>query len=139
VPLIIRWPGTVKPGTISREPVTSIDYLPTICEIAGLKPPDDRHIDGLSLVEHLKSNGAATLARDAIFWHFPHYRDEIVPYSLELFNLENDLSEKNDLARKMPEKVEQLDAKLTAWLKATGARLPRPPAGNKPRENETDV
>jgi len=39
----------------------------------------------------------------------------------------------------MPEKVEQLDAKLTAWLKATGARLPRPPAGNKPRENETDV
>jgi len=156
VPLIIRWPGAVKPGTISREPVTSIDYLPTICEIAGLEPPADRHIDGLSLVRHLKSSAAAALPRDAIFWHFPHYRDEIVPYSIirrgpwklikryegkkfELYNLENDLSEKNDLAEKMPEKVKQLDAKLTAWLKATGARLPKPPAGDKPQKTETDV
>jgi len=143
VPLIIRWPGVVKAGTISHEPITSVDYLPTICEIAGVRLPAGRKIDGLSLVDHLKSGGTTKLGRDAIFWHFPHYRDEIVPYSIirsgcwklikryegkrfELFNLRDDLSETNDLSGKMPEKVEQLNAKLTAWLKDTGAKLPRP-------------
>ena len=143
VPLIIHWPGVVKSGTISHEPVTSVDYLPTICELAQVKPPADRQIDGLSLVEHLKSNGTAKLGRDAIFWHFPHYRDEITPYSIvrkgcwklirryegntfELFNLRDDISETNDLSKKMAEKVEQLDGELTAWLNDTGAKLPRP-------------
>jgi len=143
VPLIIRWPGVIKPGSRSGEPVTGIDYFPTICEIAGVPLPGGRTIDGLSLVRHLKSGGAEKLPRDAIFWHFPHYRDEIVPYSIvragpwklikryegkrfELFNLETDLSEQNDLSQQMPEKVEQLNARLTAWLKTVGAKLPKP-------------
>ena len=143
VPLIIRWPGVVKGATISHEPVTSVDYLPTVCELTAVKPPADREIDGLSLVGHLKSGGTANLPRDAIFWHFPHYRDEIVPYSIvrqgrwklikryegktfELFDLKDDISERNDLSEKMPEKVRQLNAKLAAWLKKTAAKLPRP-------------
>ncbi|MBA7637048.1 N-acetylgalactosamine-6-O-sulfatase [subsurface metagenome] len=142
-PLIVRWPKVIKPGTVSDEPVTSVDYLPTICEAAGVPLPRDRAIDGVSIVEHLKSNGAKSLDREAIFWHFPHYRGNIVPYSIiragdwklikryegktfELFNLKADLSEKNDLSKKMPEKVRDLDAKLTRWLRATGAKLPRP-------------
>ena len=142
-PLIIRWPKVTKAGTVSHEPVTSVDYLPTICEAAGVPLPSDRAIDGVSLLEHLKSNGARKLSREAIFWHFPHYRGGIVPYSIiragnwklirryegktfELFNLKADLSEKNDLSEKMPEKVKELDAKLTRWLWATGAKLPRP-------------
>ena len=149
VPLIVRRPGGAK-GVVSGELVTSIDYLPTICELAGLKPPADRDIDGVSLVEHLKSGGTAKLPRDTIFWHFPHYRDEIVPYSIvrdgpwklikhyegntyELFNLDDDISEKNDLAEKMPEKVRLLDGKLTVWLKKTGAKLPRPNPDYDPR------
>ena len=140
-PLIIRWPEFIKPGTVSDEPVTSVDYFPTICELAGVPLPRDRAIDGVSLVEHLKSNGTKRLSREAIFWHFPHYRDDVVPYSIiragnwklikryedktfELFNLKDDLSEKNDLSDKMPEKVEELNAKLSDWLKATGAKLP---------------
>ncbi|GAG19542.1 unnamed protein product, partial [marine sediment metagenome] len=79
--------------------------------------------------------------REAIFWHFPHYRGEIVPYSIiragdwklikryegqafELFNLRDDLSEEHDLSGQLPEKVRELDAQLTACLKATGAKLP---------------
>ena len=142
-PLIIRWPKVIKPGTLSHEPVTSIDYLPTICEAAGVLPPYDRPIDGISIVKHLKSNGTKKLSREAIFWHFPHYRGKIVPYSIiragdwklikryegktfELFNLKADLSEKNDLSEKMPEKVNELDAKLTGWLRAADAKLPIP-------------
>ncbi|MHC4659669.1 MAG: sulfatase-like hydrolase/transferase [Planctomycetota bacterium] len=146
VPLIIRCPGVVKPGTVSHEPVTSVDYLPTICRLAGAKPPAERQIDGLPLVDHLKSGGTTKLPREAIFWHFPHYRDDIVPYSIvrdgrwklirhyegktfELFDLEDDISETNDLSKKMAEKVAQLDAKLTGWLKEVGAKLPKPKPG----------
>ncbi len=83
-----------------------------------------------------------SLKRDSIFWHFPHFRGRIVPYSIirsgkwklikryagtpfELFNLEDDISEKRDLAGEMPGVVKELDAKLVAWLKATGAKVPR--------------
>ena len=142
-PLIVRWPNVIKAGTISHEPVTSVDYFPTICEAAGVSLPQDRPIDGVSLLGLLKSNGAEKLNREAIFWHFPHYRGEIVPYSIirdgdwklikryvgrtfELFNLKNDLSEQNDLSEKMPEKVKELDDELSNWLKATKAKLPRP-------------
>lgn len=142
-PLIICWPGVIKPATVSHEPVTSVDYFPTLCELAGTSIPHDRVIDGVSLVEHLKSNGTKSLDREAIFWHFPHYRGDVVPYSIiragnwklikkyegktfELFNLKDDLSEKNDLSDKMPEKVEELNTKLSDWLKATGAKLPIP-------------
>jgi arylsulfatase A-like enzyme len=141
-PLIVRWPKTVKGGSISHEPVTSVDYLPTVCEAAGVPLPQDRDIDGASLLDHLKSNGTKALNRDAIYWHFPHYRGKVVPYSIiragdwklikryegktfELFNLKDDLSEKNELSEKMPAKVKELDAKLSGWLRATGAKLPR--------------
>jgi arylsulfatase A-like enzyme len=142
-PLIVRWPRFVKSGTVSREPVTSVDYFPTICEAVGVRLPQDRDIDGISLLGLLKSNGAINLDREALFWHFPHYRGNVVPYSIiragewklikryegktfELFNLKTDLSEKFDLSEKMPEKVRELDAKLGNWLRATGAKLPRP-------------
>jgi len=147
-PLIIRWPKIIKPGMVSHEPVTSVDYFPTICELAGVPLPSDRVIDGVSLVEHLKSNATKPLSREAIFWHFPHYRGDVVPYSIiragnwklikryegktfELFNLQQDLSEQNDLSQKMPEKVKELDAKLSNWLKATGAKTPRKPVLSK--------
>ncbi len=143
-PLIVRWPGVVKAGRVSSEPVTSVDYLPTICETAGVSIPDDRDIDGLSLVEHLKSGGVKALERDSLFWHFPHYRGrDVVPYSIvragpwklikryegqtfELFNLIDDLSERNDLAEKMPAKVKELDGILQRWLRRTNAKMPMP-------------
>ena len=150
-PLLVRWPNVIKPGTVSSEPVTSVDYFPTICKAAGVPLPRDRNIDGVSLLGHLKTNGLQKLNRDALFWHFPHYRGSVVPYSIiregnwklikrydtsassavpgkafELFNLKGDLSEENDLSDVLPSKVRQLDAKLRRWLRLTGAKLPRP-------------
>jgi hypothetical protein len=82
-----------------------------------------------------------SLRRDAIYWHFPHYRGEVVPYSIirrgdwklikrydgktfELFNLKKDIGEQQDLAGKMPARVEELDAQLSAWLEQTDAKIP---------------
>ena len=149
VPVIIRWPGVIEPGSVSREPVTSVDYFPTICEAAGVQLPKGRAIDGLSLVKHLKTSGEKQLSRQAIFWHFPHYRGGIVPYSIirdsdwklikryegktfELFNLKTDLSEKNDLSGEMQAKVKELDAELSRWLRATGAKMPKPNPAYQP-------
>ncbi|NQT89200.1 hypothetical protein HQ560_20690, partial [bacterium] len=51
----------------------------------------------------------------------------------ELFNLKDDLSETTDLAEKMPGKVKALDAKLVAWLKSVGAKVPKPNPAYKPK------
>ena len=141
VPLIIKWPGVVNPGVTSAEPVTSVDYLPTIAEVTGLSLPKGRSIDGVSLAEHLSSQGKQNLEREAIYWHFPHYRHNPGPYSIireghwklikfyegsmELFNLKDDLGETKDLASVMPEKVKELDFRLLAHLKSIGAKMPK--------------
>jgi len=140
VPLIVRWPGAVRPGTTCDVPACSIDLLPTLLQIAGVALPEDRAIDGVSLVPVLKQTDR--LAPRDLFWHFPHYRFARGPYSIvrsgdfklikwyqedafELFNLADDLGETKDLAAEMPEKVRQLDQKLSAWVKSAGAKLPR--------------
>jgi len=140
VPLIVRWPGVVKAGAVCRAPVTSVDYFPTVLAAAGIRPPADRAIDGEDLTPLLKQTGP--LKREAIFWHFPHYRGRIEPYSIiragdfkllrhwdtgrrELFNLAADIGEKKDLSHAMPAKVKELDGKLTAWLKSSGAKVPK--------------
>ncbi len=142
VPWIVRWPGVVKGGTTSSEPIISVDILPTVLDAAGVDLPSGREIDGVSLVEHLKSEGTKSLGREAIYWHFPHYRHRPGPYSIiragewklikyyegpqyHLFNLEADLSEKKNLATDMPEKVKELDGQLMQHLKEVGAKVPR--------------
>ena len=143
VPLIVRWPGVVQPGSLSQEVVSSVDYLPTVMEAIGSDVPDN--IDGKSLVAHLKSGGTKSLDRDFVHWHFPHYRHAPGPYSIiragdwklirwyegghELYNLEKDLSETTDLAASMPAKVTELDGLLTKELTRIGAKLPRPNPG----------
>lgn len=140
VPLIVRWPKIVQPGSLCPVPVCSIDLFPTFLEIAGVPLRKDHVIDGVSLMPVLTQT--APLKRDALYWHFPHYRyEEVTPYSIvrsgdwkliryyedgrrELFNLADDLGETRDLADAMPEKVEQLDQQITTWLTAVGARLP---------------
>jgi arylsulfatase A-like enzyme len=151
-PLVVRWPGVVRPGSTCDVPVTSVDYFPTVCEAAGVALPADRPIDGKSILPLLGGTGGLT--RDAIYWHFPHYRQghAVPPYSIirqgdwklirwhegptwELYNLADDLSEKNDLAARMPEKVKALDTRLMAHLKEVGAKMPEPNPEYKPKAN----
>ena len=53
-PMIVKWPGTVKPNTVSNVPVISTDFYPTLLQISGAKTPDDYPLDGLSILPLLE-------------------------------------------------------------------------------------
>lgn len=144
VPMIVRWPGRVKAGALSDEPVVSMDFYPTFLEVAGLKPDTGKPLDGESLVSLFQQTGKPK--REALFFHFPNYAWHmgnrlggavrsrnyklIRNYddrSLELYDLRADLSETKNLAKQRPRLAKRLDRKLAAWLKETGAKMPKPP------------
>jgi arylsulfatase A-like enzyme len=142
VPLIIKWPGRARPGSVCDVPVISADFFPTVLEMAGLKPPPGAAVDGESLVPLLRESGG--LKRNSLYWHYPHYHPGgATPYSalrqgdwkliefleddhVELYNLKADIGEQNDLAKTMPEKAAQLRQQLHAWRRRVGAQMPTP-------------
>lgn len=148
VPMIVRWPENIKPGSICIEPVIGIDFYPTFLDIANV-PRDSQHIlDGKSMVPLLKQSD--TFNRDAIFWHFPAYLGayrnsngiwRTTPASairqgdfklveffedsrLELYNLKNDIGEKNNLADTLQKKRDELHKKLLKWREEMNAPVP---------------
>jgi hypothetical protein len=83
------------------------------------------------------------LEREALYWHFPHYRGKVMPYGIvrsgqyklirhyedgttQLYDLKNDLGETRNIASEMPEKTKELDIMLSKWLIGIGARMPKP-------------
>jgi arylsulfatase A-like enzyme len=144
-PWIVKWPGVVKPGTTCALPVTSIDFYPTILEMAGVKGDPRHRVDGESIVPLLRQTGG--LARDAIYWHYPHYSNQggkpggavrqgdhkLIEFyedgRLELHNLREDIGETKDLAAAMPQRAAELRRKLDDWRQGVGAQMPTP----KPR------
>lgn len=141
-PWIVRWPNVAAPSSLCHEPISSVDVMPTVCEIVGVREPAGREIDGESIVPLLKQQG--TLNRESLFWHFPHYRySQELPYSIirsgdwklikryagsnkfELFNLKNDPYEQTDLSETRTDKVRELNEKLVAWLRHTNAKMPK--------------
>ena len=70
-PMLVKWPKHVKPGTVCEEPVIGIDFYPTFLEMAGILPPVEKVLDGVSLLPLL--NGEPSLERETLFWHFPAY------------------------------------------------------------------
>jgi arylsulfatase A len=147
VPLLVRWPGSIKAGSLCETPVGSIDFLPTILDLCNLtasggrQPPDPKvpEVDGLSLVPLLRQTGNVT--REAFYWHYPHYSNQTAKpggairagdFKLiefyedgrrELFNLQNDPREGTNLADKEPGKVRDLAEKLDSWRKSVDAQM----------------
>ncbi len=68
VPEIVRWPGHIKAGTVSDEPVSGVDFLPTACELASIKPPANRKLDGISVVPLF--SGKELTRSVPLYWHF---------------------------------------------------------------------
>ncbi len=148
-PMIIRAPGATKPGSVCDTPVISMDFYPTMLELAGLAPIPVQHRDGLSLAPLLK--GGDSIARDTLYWHYPHYHGslwtpgaavrhgdwKLIEFNeegrTELYNLADDIAERTDLAAKMPGKRDELAAMLHAWQGRVGASLAKPNPDYKPK------
>ena len=150
VPLVIRWPGQVRTGTVLNTPVSGIDFYPTFLEMTHTPATDGKILDGISLFPLLTRAGE--IRERPIFWHFPVYleggnpecRDPVFrtrPGSavrlgewklheyfedsgLELYNLREDIGEKVNLADKYPETAEDLHDRLDSWRKALNAPIP---------------
>ena len=152
-PLFVRWPGRIKPGSSCDVPVCGIDYFPTFLEAAGIDKPGGIVLDGLSLVPLLKNTGTLadralywhfpiylekygegspetrdikfrTRPGSAIRYHDWKLHEYFEDGGLELYNLVNDISEKNNLCDVEKEKTKELHDMLKAWRQATHAPVP---------------
>ncbi len=132
-------------------PVTSVDFYPTFLDIAQTRGSWTHTLDGADIVPLLKQEGKFN--RDAIYWHYPHYHHstpagairqgdwKLIEFyedgRVELYNLKEDISEKNNLAEKMPKLASRLKRSLAAWRKSVKADMPRPnPDYNPERAHE---
>jgi arylsulfatase A-like enzyme len=146
VPCLVAWPGVTRAGTRSDAMIQSEDYYPTLLAGLGLQPAPGQRFDGINILPALKGGA---LPERALFQYFPH--NPAVPDWLPpavtvhrgdwklirifhggengahrhlLFNLRDDLSEKNNLAAQQPERVRELDALIEHFLEDTKAVVP---------------
>lgn len=145
-PYLIKWPGVTRPGSVSSTPVCSIDFYPTLMEIAGIQT--DHAIDGISLVPALKTGQVPH--REALYWHYPHYSNQggfpggairmgdwklVERYEdgrTHLYNLKTDLGERHDVANQNADRVKQMRARLHEWYVNVDAKFLQPKDGNQP-------
>jgi arylsulfatase A-like enzyme len=145
-PMIVRWPGVVKAGTVTDAPVIIEDYFPTLLEIAGVKNPQTvQQVDGKSFVPTLKDAAAGDRER-ALAWNYPNkwkkddqtdidflaawrqgdwklvYR--MTTGALELYNLKTDLGEQHDLSADQPDRVKDMARAMSKQFRAWGAQMP---------------
>lgn len=140
-PLIVRYPGVVKPGSTCDQSMISTDYYPTFLELADLPPRPQQHLDGVSIAPLFRGE---SMPPRPIFWHYPHYSNQGGPpvgailsgdlklvewyedMRCELFNVRDDVSEQHDLSKQMPDKVNALRDELHRWRQSVGAVMPTP-------------
>ena len=141
VPMIVRWPGKVKAQAVCSTPVISTDLFPTLLSVAGSPVTASEMCDGVDLTPLFKGG---VIERNALYFHYPNYawhsrnrlgsavrsgRYKLIKYfddkSVELYDLKQDLSEKQNLSTVHPEIAARLSGQLDGWLRAQNAALPR--------------
>jgi len=147
VPFFVKWPGKVKAGSRNSTPIIGVDLYPTLMEIAGISTENET-LDGRSIVPLLKGN--AEWKERSLYWHFPAYLQanrgmralwRTTPAAairrgnfklleffedgrLELYDLAKDIGERNNLARKLPEKTRELHEQMISWREKVDAPVP---------------
>lgn len=122
VPMVASWPGHIQPGSQSNHISAFWDVMPTLCEVAGIEAPEDT--DGISFVNAL--TGEQQEAHEYLYWEYPEYggqqavrmgnwkgiRKDIKKgnMKLELYDLEVDIQEQNDVAEIHPEIIKKMEA-----------------------------
>ena len=121
VPAIAYWPGRILPGSVTSQTVLGMDMFPTMVSIAGAKLPAGLKLDGVDLLGMLTQD--RKLPDRTLFWR---YRKEKAirkgPWKLmvqsdkvRLYNLDDDLGEKINLAGAKPGMARELQGELAAW------------------------
>jgi arylsulfatase A-like enzyme len=152
VPAIVTWQGVVKPGTVSDEYFSSIDYLPTFCKIAGIIDLPE-FIDGKSIFPLITGSGITDNERE-LYWHYPHFSNQMgrpagavrsgdfklvenyETNELELYNLKSDISESKDLSGSMKGKTMEMYKLLSDWRIKVNAQMPLPNPEYKKQKDE---
>ncbi|GAG15269.1 unnamed protein product, partial [marine sediment metagenome] len=127
VPAVAYWPGRIKAGTITDQTVLGMDLFATMASIAGAKPPAGLRLDGVDLLGMLTED--RKLPERTLFWR---YRKEkavrkgswkllVQNDQSKLYNLDEDLSEKRNLAEAKPAMVKQLEDELAVWEREVSA------------------
>ncbi|WP_168120298.1 sulfatase [Paenibacillus sp. HB172176] len=126
LPCLMSWPGTIPAGGICGEIATSMDFLPTLCALAGASLPNDRVIDGKDILPLMLQEEDAASPHEAFFYYHSsklaavrcgewklhvHRKDETV---WELYHLKEDVSESRNVAEEHPEVVARLELLLEA-------------------------
>jgi len=132
------------PGAqVCRRPTVNVDFYPTFLNAADIRPDPKQHLDGVSILP-LLTDSEARLERDTLYWHYPlekpHFLGgrssgairqgdwKLIEFydtgEFELYNIAQDLGEKNNLADKHPEKVAELAGQLRRWRERTCADAP---------------
>ncbi len=140
VPLIVRWPGEVSAGTTSEAIVSSVDFYPTLMEVAKAKAPGKQVLDGVSMLPALTTNTHDP--EREVFTHYPVYHHEqpmsalrkgdwkivenLITKEVALYNLKYDVNEMTDLKYSHEEKARQMKKLLAGWQARTGAENPVP-------------
>ncbi|MBN2151543.1 MAG: sulfatase [Candidatus Lokiarchaeota archaeon] len=142
-PLLIKWPGVIRPGSVCTGQVTSTDFYPTLLDCCGVPREPGQHVDGKSFFALLQEPGLAW-DRGPIYWHYPHYNGngarpassvidgawKLIEWledgKVELFNIDDDVGEQHDLARDQPAVRDCMLGSLKGWQRETRARMPQP-------------
>ncbi len=121
VPMIVSWPGHIQAGAESNHISAFFDVMPTICDITGIDSPEG--IDGISFYPALL--GQLQKPHDYLYWEFPEYNGQQAVrmgnwkgirkdirngnMKLELYNLENDLTEQKNIADQHPDVIHKME------------------------------
>lgn len=131
VPGVVRWPGHIQPATTSDVPVVGTDIFATVLQITGVALPDDRTIDGVNILPAFE--GKHVQRPIPLFWrtHVSPPGDRVALRigdwklvgndtltNFQLFEIQKDWKEENDLATKMPDKTEEMKQRLFEVWKA---------------------
>ena len=148
VPLIISWPKKIKKAFNSNLMTSSIDLMPTILNACNFDLKNKNELDGID-ISQIFNDQTININREELFWHYPHYHSgsgmkpasairwknyKLIEWhestllkkenQIELYNLDIDPGEENNLAKIKPSIALEMRTKLNQWIKQIGAKMP---------------
>ncbi len=160
VPCVVVWPGVTRPGTRSDEVIQASDFYPTILNQLQIALPSHHALDGIDITPAFRGDA---LNRDCIFTFFPHsppvpdwlppsmsvhcgdwklirlfHQGDKGAHDYRLYNLKEDLGERNNLAKALPQKVTAMDRLIEDYIQQAGTVVPRPNLRFDPKQYQPE-